>query len=317
MDTEPQSLENRSHYRLRPLPAQPPGVAPARHEQLAELAEINTDDIVASLGLEHVRRGRTLLRKLCHGPASRLARQVLAFDSLVSAAGLQTGGAWMLGQFVRSFVVEGQRCLPPAGPLLIVSNHPGLYDTLALFSAINRSDVQIIAADRPFLRALPATMRHLITIDERAASVAARMGVVRAATRHMRAGGALLTFPGGRIEPDPAVLPGAIDALRAWSDSLELFIRLVPGVTVVPVVVSGVLSPVALRHPLTRLRREKDKQEWLAAMLQVVFPSLQSGTVRVAFGQPLRWPADAPLDSQARARQVIAETRRVMEHCVR
>jgi 1-acyl-sn-glycerol-3-phosphate acyltransferase len=246
--------------------------------------------------------------------ALRLARQVLAYDDLVDAAGLQAGGAWMLGQFVRSFVVEGQSRLPPAGPLLIVSNHPGLYDTLALFSAIGRADLRILAADRPFLRSLPATMRYLITLDEHAP--ASRMRVIRAATRHMRTGGALLTFPGGRIEPDPAVLPGAIAALQAWPGSLDLFIRLVPNVTVVPVVVSGVLSPVALRHPLTRIRRSKDKQEWLAAMLQVVFPALQRGTVRVAFGRPLRWHADEPLDSAARARQVIAETQRVMEQYV-
>ncbi len=316
MDTEPQSLKNRSHYRLRPLPAQQSSVGTARHERLAELAEINTDDILAALGLEHVRRGRTLLRRLCHGPALRLAQQVLACDDLVNVAGLQTGGAWMSGQFVRNFVVEGH-APPISGPLLIVSNHPGLYDTLALFSSISRPDLRILAADRPFLRALPATMRYLITIDEHAASASSRMNVIRAATRHMRAGGALLTFPGGRIEPDPAVLPGAVEALQTWSDSLELFIRLVPGVTVVPVVVSGVLSPVALRHPLTRIRRAKDKQEWLAAMLQVVFPSLQRGTVRVAFGQPLCWHADQPLDSATRARQVIAETQRVMEQYVR
>ena len=316
MDTDSQSLRNQSHYKVTPFSAQQINIDSIRHEQLTALVQINTDDIVASLGLEHMRRGQTLLRRLCRRPALRLARQVLAYDDLVSVAGLQIGGAWMLGQFVRNFVVEGHTP-PPKGPLLIVSNHPGLYDTLALFSAIGRPDLRILAADRPFLRALPATTRYLITIDERTASAASRMGVIRAAARHMRAGGALLTFPGGRIEPDPAVLPGAVAALQAWSGSLELFIRLVPDVTVVPVIVSGVLSPVALRHPLTRIRRDKDKQEWLAAMLQVVFPSLQRGTVRVTFGQPLRWHAGEQLDSVGRARQVVAETQRVMEQYVR
>jgi putative hemolysin len=275
---------------------------------LEDLTRINSDDLLVALGLNRVRRGRWLLERLCRRPARRLARQILSYDALVAAAGLQVSGAWALGQYVRSFVVEGQEALPRSGPLLIVSNHPGLYDTIALFAAIPRGDLRIVAAERPFLRALAHTSRYLITIDE---ATTERIGVIRAATRHLRSGGALLTFPGGRIEPDPAVLPGALAALERWSSSVAIFTRLVADLTVVPVVVSGVLSKAALRHPLAYLRGPEHHQ-LLAATLQIVFPSLQRGTLRVAFGRPIGASCG---DEQALNAAVTAECRRLIEHC--
>ena len=118
--------------------------------------------------------------------------------------------------------------------------------------------------------------------SDRRGDPAGRPGVARAAARHLRGGGAVLTFPGGRIEPDPAVLPGAVEALDHWSSSADLFARLTPGLAVVPVVVSGVISPSALRNPLTHLRRRRRDREWLAATLQVLIPALRNVDARVA-----------------------------------
>ena len=119
----------------------------------------------------------------------------------------------------------------------------------------------------------------------------------------------MLTFPRGRIEPDPAVLPGAVEALGRWSSSADLFARLAPGLTVVPVVVSGVISPRALRVPLTRLRRRKRDREWLAATLQMLTPALRDVEVRVEFGRPIYAGARARIGEA-----VIEETRRLMEN---
>lgn len=274
---------------------------------LDELTAINSQDLLTSMGLSQMRRGRAMLERLCRPPARRLARQILTYDALVASAGLQAAGAWVLGQYVGNVAVQGQP-LPRTGPLLIVSNHPGLYDTLALFAAIPRGDLRVIAADRPFLRALPHTSRHLITVSEAAPD---RSRVLRAAARHLRAGGALLTFPGGRIEPDPAVLPGAAAALEDWSASIAVFARLVPGLVVAPAVVSGVLSSAALRHPLAYLRG-RQHQQLLAATLQIVFPSLQRGTVRVAFGRPIDAGALHGEGADVSA-PIIAECRRLIE----
>jgi 1-acyl-sn-glycerol-3-phosphate acyltransferase len=276
---------------------------------LDELTKINTDDLFTAFGISNVRRGRGLLELLCQPTARRLAQQILMYDSLVASAGLQVGAAWALGQYVRNIDVQGQHLLPRSGSVLIVSNHPGLYDTLALFAAIPRCDLRIVAAERPFLRALTHTSRHLITLNEASTE---RIGVIRSAARHLRSGGALLTFPGGRIEPDPATMPGAVAALDAWSESIATFARLVADLTVVPVVVSGVLSSAALRHPLAHLRGRQHHQ-LLAATLQIVFPSLQRGTLRVSFGSPivpgkLRDGGDADLSAT-----IIAECRRLIE----
>lgn len=269
------------------------------HEsQLAALTRINSDDLLRAFGLDKVQGGRELLYWLTQIPARRFARQVIAFDELVGEKGLQAGGAWLLEQFAPDIVVTGAEHLPRSGPLLIVANHPGLSDTLALFSAIPRDDLLVVAADRPFLRAVPHIARHLLFVRE---DTNERLGVVRSVTRHLRAGGAVLTFPGGNIEPDPAVLPDAAAALDKWSASVDLFARLADGVAIVPAIVSGVLSARALRHPLTRLRRTQKDREWLGATLQILLPHLRDSTVRLDFGAPVRSSADA----LAAARSII------------
>lgn len=279
-------------------------VASQRSDSFAELTRINSDDLLKALGLGELRRGRALLERALRRTARRLARQVLLYDDLVASAGLRVAAAWALGQYVRSVAFDGVETLPGSGPLLFASNHPGLYDTVALFAAIPRCDLRVLAAERPFLRALANTSRYLIPVGE---SATERSAAIRAATRHLRAGGALLTFPGGRIEPDPAVLPGAVEALQSWSESLGVWARLVPDLTVVPVVVSGVLSPAALRNPLSRLRGP-EHHALLAATLQVLFPSLQRGTVRVSFGRSLA----AGHLGDALGEAVAAESRRLM-----
>jgi hypothetical protein len=82
-------------------------------------------------------------------------------------------------------------------------------------------------------------------------------------------------------------LPGAVEALDHWSSSADLFARLTPGLAVVPVVVSGVISPSALRNPLIHLRRRRRDREWLAATLQVLVPALRNVDARVEFGLPI------------------------------
>ncbi len=210
---------------------------------------------------------------------------------------------------VRRAEVEGQEHVPRKGSLLLVSNHPGLSDAVALFTSTPRSDLRVVAAEWPLLDALPNTSRYLLTVSK--ASSSSRFGVVRAAARHLRRGGAVLNFPAGRMEPDPAVLPGAVEALGRWSVSVDLFARLAPDLTVVPVVVSGVFSPIAIRNPLVYLRHREDDRRWLASNLQMLVPALRNVTTRVAFGTPIR-TADVGDDVGQR---VLAETRRLIERC--
>lgn len=290
------------------LPAGPlPASAPGETAHLNLLTTTCADDLLSAFGLGDVRLGRPALELVARISSRRLARQVLAYDRIVGEAGLEAGGAWAMKQMARRTEITGAENIPREGPLLLVSNHPGLADAVALFAATPRADLRVVAADRPFLAALPNTSRHLLTVEERSPG---RLKPVRAATRHLRGGGAVLTFPGGRIEPDPAVLPGAMESLERWSSSVDLFARLIPNLTVVPAVVSGVISTAALRNPLTRLRRRQRDREWLAATLQMLAPVLRDVTVRVSFGQPII-AGERPVSDA-----VIQETRYLIAACV-
>ncbi len=293
--------------------SQQPAISPARPAvsersgQVEVLTKVCVDDLLSAFGLGELRYGRRSLEQLCRIPARRLARQVATYDEIVGESGLAAGGAWAVERMARRVEVEGLENVPREGPLLLAANHPGLSDTVVLFAATPRADLRVVAAERPFLDALPNTSRYLLTLAE---DEQGHLRLIRGATRHLRSGGAILTFPGGRIEPDPAVLSGAVEALEHWSASVDLFARLVPDLVVVPVIVSGVLSPTALRIPLTFLRRRKEDREWLAATLQMLTPALRNVTTRIAFGRPVH--ADDSVDRSV-SRAALEEARRLIE----
>jgi hypothetical protein len=282
-----------------------------RSRQVEVLTKVCVDDLLSAFGLGELRHGQDLLRLISRIPTQRLARQVATYDEIVGESGLAAGSAWALERMTRCLEVEGLVNVPREGPLLLAANHPGLSDAIVLFATTPRSDLRVLAAERPLLNALPNTSRYLLTVPEQPQ---VRFRLVRTATRHLRGGGAILTFPGGKIEPDPAVLPGANEALEHWSASVDLFARLVPDLVVVPVIVSGVLSPAALRNPLTFLRRRKEDREWLAATFQMLMPALRNVTTRITFGRPIY--ADDSADRSV-SRATIVEARRLIGQCGR
>ncbi|MEJ8851562.1 1-acyl-sn-glycerol-3-phosphate acyltransferase [Variovorax rhizosphaerae] len=256
-----------------------PATAPSLVETLTEL---NLDDLLDSMGL--LRLGGTPLRRLFRPAARRFALTAHEFDNRVGAQGLAQGSAWLVDRMTAGIETTGLQHVPPQGPVVILANHPGMTDTVALFTSLaSRPDLRVIAADRPFLRALPNVARQLILLPDEGGE---RMAVVRAASRHLQAGGALLTFPAGDIEPDPGAFGSqrALASLRNWSGSYILFARLAPETRFVPALVSHVVSPEAQRHPLTLLRRTARDKEKLAVALQVALPRYRNLVARVAFG---------------------------------
>jgi hypothetical protein len=135
---------------------------------------------------------------------------------------------------------------------------------------------------------------------------------MRSIAATLRSGGAILNFPAGEIEPDPAVLPGAVEALNKWSQSTAVFMRMAPQLNIVGAVVSHVLSPQATYHPLTRLRRRQIDRERLGATIQIaartLFPKMWPVTTQVTYTLPL--PAARLLE----LREAGAITRAVMEY---
>lgn len=231
-----------------------------------ELIQINIADMLISLGWQNSKILRKLTSPFFQYPARRFAHQVLDYDRGVHDLGLADGARRLLSTYVNDFTVHGAENLPAQGPVLILSNHPGMVDTVALFAALPRSDLRVLAAERPFLTALPATRPYLFFVPENDG----RSEVIRQTAGHLRQGGAVLTFPGGQIDPDPRCMTGAASALDGWSASTGIFVRLEPQVRVLPVIVSGVIAPQSLKHPLTRLRRHPRDRERLAATLQIL-----------------------------------------------
>lgn len=253
-------------------------------EQLQRLVSTSTPDLLDVLGLGEVRRGRALLNMLCRPAARYLAKQAATYDWLVGERGLQCGAEWLLRRFADELQVAGQANVPTRGPLLVVSNHPGLTDAVALIVGIARDDLHILAAERPFLRALPCTSAHLIYVP---AGAGERAPIIRTAASRLRRGHAVLIFPAGCLEPDPLAQPGALESLGSWSRGISVLVRLAPNAQIVPAVVSGVRSPPTLRHPLTRLRRQPHDRERVSALLQIFVRLHHTVRVRVAFGPPL------------------------------
>lgn len=282
-----------------------PKQSQASRAQIASLAQVCTDDLLDALGLSCLHRSRRPLESLFRIPARRLAYQIATYDEIVGNFGPSVGGEWALERMIRRLKVEGQERVPREDALLLVSNHPGLSDAVALFASTPRPDLRVMASEWPLLDVLPNISRHLFTIAENPAK---RFRAVREAARHLRGGGALLTFPAGRMEPDPAVMPGAVGILGRWSASVDLFARLAPNLTVVPVVVSGVLSPAAFGNPLTRLRRADENRRWLASNLQMLVPALRNVSPRVSFGPPIRYSGEESISTV-----MLPEVRRLME----
>ncbi len=259
--------------------------APSHGERLRILIRCNLADLVAGLKVERPALLRWLVSVVGVVPAYGFARVLLSYDDLVGRAGMVAGADRLLRSFSRGLTIVDADRLPSSGPLIVVANHPGLVDAMALVRALGeRPDLRIVAADRDLLRALPQVGARLMYV---AAARGGRTGLVRDVVAHLRSGGAVLTFPAGHIEPDPALHPeAAVAALDGWTDSTALFTRRVPEASVVTMAVSGVVSPRARDHLLAR-RFEQEDRDSVAATLQVLWPPYRDTRATVRIGPPI------------------------------
>src|SRR5512141_1647057 len=291
-----------------------PAVSSSRASSLLvdRLTEINVDDLFDAAGLMRLRH--TSLQRFLRPCARRFALVAQEFDNLVGEQGLAHGSSWLAQRMTAGAQVSGSDHIPATGPAVILANHPGMTDTVTLIASLaSRPDLRVIALDRPFLRALPNIARHLILVPEHHVG---RTGVMQASVTHLKQGGALLTFPAGDIEPDPATFGRrkAVDSVLRWSDSFVLFGRQVPQTRFIPAIVSNVISPEAQRHLLTLLRRTSHDRQRLAAALQVVMPRYQKLVARVAFG-PSKGAGACAADSLRSA--IVGEIRHLIEAAAR
>ena len=160
---------------------------------------------------------------------------------------------------------------------------------MVISAYINRPDYKIIVGEIPPYRYLPHVSQHAI-FSPPVKNVFGRMQTVRNAIQHLKQGGALLIFPRGGIEPDPAFMDDADGEFDKWSRSLGVFLKCVPQTRVMITMVSGVIAKTAMHHPITRFREARPDRQRLAFMYQIVRQMLQRKelfglTPKVTFGE--------------------------------
>jgi hypothetical protein len=280
--------------------------------RLGDLTEVNLDDLVSSFGWENHPQLAHILRRTFIGPARKFAEVMLEFDDEVGVSGLTEAARQMLRKYVRDVRIFSGPL--PAGPFLALSNHPGMADTLALFSTRKRSDLKIIAVDRPFLRSLTNVSQRLFYVTD---DSSARMALVRQVSGHLRAGGAALTFPAGEIEPDPNVYPGTLEALKGWTDSVGVFVRMAPETAILPILVRGVIWDKTARNLLLRLKKTREEREKLAAAFQLLAHISLNGKlvdITVQVGKPITVAELGSKDTQVIHQAVLAEMKGLIEN---
>lgn len=245
-------------------------------------------EIQGVMGLARVTGAAHLVGALFGPSARRLGRLLVHMDDEVASYGLAAAAGNLLSNLIHEFRVARPQAIPQQGPLLVASNHPGAYDLLILAASLARDDLKIISSDIAIFHHLPSIAPHFIPITE---DPHRRMVAFRAGLRHLLDGKALLLFPRGEVEIDPALSAEALQGMARWSPSLELYLRNAPGTCLVIATVSGVLSPGWFNHPVLRIWKKTEQRQKVAEIMQVAEQLILSRkahlTPRVSFSPPL------------------------------
>ncbi len=284
-----------------------------KFSDVESLTQYITDEIFRLFKLSRDSWERRIFGPLFRLPSHRFAKVAVTFDQYVVDYGFHEAAIRILPVFAQGIEACNVEKIPREGPLLITSNHPGTCDSLVIAASVPRPDLKIVASGIPFIRGLRNAANHLIytTID-----MHERMMVVRSIIRYLQGGGAVLIFPSGRIDPDPALTPDAVKNLGEWSPSVEVILRHVPQTRVLLTVVSGVLSARWRWNPFVRLMGDDHKQRSVAEFLQVIqqmiFPNSISVRPRLTYSDPMTI-SELSLKGQGVLDGMIEQTRCLME----
>jgi hypothetical protein len=246
-------------------------------------------EIINAVGLPNNGSMQWIFGRLFQKATTSLATIGFTFDRLILSDGFAKACEWALTNWCRDIQARGMEAIPQGGPLLVISNHAGAYDSVVIASLLGRNDLKFIASDVAFLKNLPNTNQHFYYVSDDNNYV--RVAAARAGLRHLKNGGALLLFGTGLIDPDPAVYPDAEKDLESWSPSIDLFLSQVPEASVLVTIVSGIVSPKWAHHPITWLKRIDWQKRRLAEFGQVIQQLFLPGQLyvspRVSFAHPV------------------------------
>lgn len=264
-----------------------------------------TDEIFYALGLK--RRGflRQSLGWVFTPIAKTFARIAAAVDQATAQGGPPAGCQKMLDLLGVEVQVQDRSYVPVEGPTVILANHPGAYDSMAIGSLLPRRDLKAIVAKTRFYQVLPHIHPELLYASDDQGD---KLLVIKRAVEHLKRGGSLLQFGSGLIEPDPATHPVGAEVFEKWSPSIEILLRKVPETQVVPTIASGVLLERFFHHPLVSLRKGLMDKRRLAEFIQIIqqmlFPKTVIAHPQISFGTPFTL---AEIERDASTRRIMPE----------
>ncbi len=234
--------------------------------QVSVITNALFSQLMRVMGLKHPNWITNLLYPIFSSPIKRMSGLLVELDRNIVQKGLSLAANQLLGNFVTQVQLHGTESIPKDGPLMVICNHPAAYDVVILIASIRRDDLKVLASDIQLVQMLPNVAEHCIPVPYH---IPARLKTVRSTIQHLKNDGAILIFPRGNVEPDPAVSPGAEQSLSGWSPSLELFLRSVPQTTSVVAIASGVLSGKWFKSPLIRLWKKYEQRQKVAEIFQI------------------------------------------------
>ena len=257
--------------------------------EIQSLSDTLINEIINAIGLPKTAGWQRIFNLFFRKATLRMSGIGITFERLNNSEGFSSACAWALTHWCRNITAHGIESVPQTGPLLVVSNHAGAYDSVVIASLLGRNDLKIIASDVAFLKNLPGTSQHFLYVSKD--DPYHSMTAVRSGIRHLQDGGALLLFGTGLVDPDPAIYPGAEKEIEKWSPSIDLFLRNVQEANLVVTILSGILSPRWANHPVTWLRRIDWQKRRLAEFGQVIqqlfFPGRLYVSPQVSFAAPV------------------------------
>ena len=200
---------------------------------------------------------------------------------------------------------------PKTGPLIIIANHPyGVLDPCLLASYIGRHRRDLKVMTNSLLGVLPELRDHGILVNPFGGDDAAKSNIsgMKAALRHLKAGGSMLIFPSGEVS---AYKPGKGIEEAVWTNHVGSLVRRTQA-TVLPVYFPGRNSTLfhlaGLIHPRLRtglILREFCQQRDTTVEMRVGMP--------IPYGKLRKFEDDEALTKFLRIHTLVLAERRKIE----